>query len=94
MSKAPSMCCPHCKSTASVRTSTQLSPLYREATYVCRNSHCGHVFVVGLEAVRTLSPSAMPDPDVDIPLSRHIRHREMVQQLQLSMEEHDATDPA
>ncbi|HEY5804876.1 MAG TPA: ogr/Delta-like zinc finger family protein [Lysobacter sp.] len=93
MSKAPSMCCPHCKHTASARTSTQLSPLYREVTYTCRNTDCGHVFVAGLEAIRTLSPSAIPDPEINLPFSRHVRQRQLVQQLRLGLEQ-EAHDPA
>jgi hypothetical protein len=88
------MCCPHCKSAASARTSKPLSPLYREVTYQCRNLRCGHVFVAGLEALRTLSPSALPDPDIDLPFARHIRTGEMANQLALALEEEQANEPA
>lgn len=85
MSKGPGMSCPHCKHAARARTSTQLSALFREVTYVCANTDCGHVFVCGLEAIRTLSPSAIPDPEVNLPFSRHVRQRELVQQLKLGL---------
>lgn len=62
--------CPHCKSTSRIRTSRDLSDLTREVTCQCDNVHCGHTFVASIEAVRTLSPSAMPDPMIDIQLSR------------------------
>lgn len=62
--------CPHCKSTSRIRTSRDLSDLTREVTCQCDNVHCGHTFVALIEAVRTLSPSAMPDPMIDIQLSR------------------------
>lgn len=61
--------CPHCDSTAVVRSSRRLSPIYREQIMQCTNAHCGHTYVVGAEVLRTLSPSATPNPDVDIPLS-------------------------
>lgn len=80
------MACPHCAHPARARTSTQLSPLFREVTYTCLNVKCGHVFVCGLEAIRTLSPSAIPDPEINLPLSRHVRKRELVQQLNLGLE--------
>lgn len=86
MPKAPGMACPHCRHPARARTSTQLSPLYREVTYQCVNTVCGHVFVCGLEAVRTLSPSAIPDPEIHIPLSPHVRRRELAHQLGLPLE--------
>ncbi|MGO1072691.1 ogr/Delta-like zinc finger family protein [Lysobacter sp. CA199] len=93
MSKAPSMRCPHCKGKASARTSVELSLLYREVTYVCLYSLCGHVFVAGLEAIRTLSPSAMPDPEVDLPLSPHVRQHQLARQLSFALEQ-DSYDPA
>lgn len=92
MSKAPSMCCPHCKHTATARTSTQMSALYREVTYCCRNTLCGHVFVAGLEAIRTLSPSSIPDPEIDLPLSRHVRKNELVLQMHLALAEEVETN--
>jgi len=80
------MNCPHCKHVARVRTSSSLSPLYREATYTCSNTLCGHVFVCGIEALRTLSPSAIPDPDVDLPLSKHVHARQLARQMTLALE--------
>lgn len=40
---------------------------------MCQNADCGHVFVAGLEVLRTLSLSAIPAADVRIPLSQHVR---------------------
>lgn len=82
MAKAPSMRCPHCQAAASARTSRSMSRMYREVTYVCRNLKCGHVFVAGLEALRTLSPSAVPHPEVTLPLARSIRVGQLVHQLE------------
>ncbi|WP_343226347.1 ogr/Delta-like zinc finger family protein [Marilutibacter chinensis] len=69
-----------------MRSSRVLTPVYREVTYACRNFHCGHVFVCNLEAVRTLSPSAIPDPEVQLPLSSHVRRDMLAHQLQHHVE--------
>lgn len=63
--------CPHCGEPAIVRTSRELSPVYREKTMQCTNPLCSHSYVVGEEVLRTLSPSATPNPDVNIPCSTH-----------------------
>lgn len=54
--------CPHCGSTALVRSSRQMSKLVRHATCACLNVVCGHTFIVSVEAIRTISPPAFPDP--------------------------------
>lgn len=90
MSRVLSMACPHCRHRATARTSSELSELYREITFTCRNHDCGHVFVCGLEVVRTLSPSAVPNPAIAIPLSPHIRQRELAAQLTFDLEPTDA----
>lgn len=62
--------CPHCgASTRTVKT-TQVSPTYREITLVCTDPGCGHIFVASIVPVRTLEPSARPDPTVNIPFGR------------------------
>ena len=61
--------CPHCESTCLTRKTEQITRMYREITFVCNNIECGHVFVTSLAPIRTLSPSAMPNPEIDIPLS-------------------------
>lgn len=65
--------CPHCRSRAAFVKSREMSGTMREVTYRCTNEYCGHVYVAALEVIRTLSPSAIPDPQVHIPLSRHVR---------------------
>ena len=65
--------CPHCSSPAVIRTSVQISVLTREMTYCCTNAECGHTFNALTEIVRTLSPSATPNPSINLPLSTHVR---------------------
>lgn len=86
----PGLRCPHCLSRATARTSTQLSRVYREVTYTCRNLNCGHVWVAGLESIRTLSPSSVPSPDVRLPFSQHVQVRQLAVQMSLALA---ATEP-
>jgi hypothetical protein len=74
--------CPHCTFRVTARTSRELSRTMREITFMCEDPECAHSFVAHLEAIRTLSPSAKPDPAIDLPLSPHVRERVM-QQMQL-----------
>ena len=66
---APSMHCPHCGVAAIARTSVAISALYKEITYQCRIPECGFCWVASLGALRALSPSGNPNPDIDIPPS-------------------------
>ena len=61
--------CPHCKSFARARSSKQLTAVYREVRFECTNDACGHVWLAGLETLRTLCPSEQPNPEIDIPLA-------------------------
>ncbi len=65
--------CPHCDAQALIRTSVQITVLTRETTYCCTNAECGHTFSALTEIVRTLSPSATPNPSINLPLSTHVR---------------------
>lgn len=76
------MRCPHCESLAVTRTSQQITNLTRESYFACSNTECGHVFVAVTEVNRTVSPSAIPNPKVRLPLSAHVRRRILVEQLQ------------
>lgn len=78
MSCRLSMKCPYCESRAIARTSKTLTATLREITYSCRNPECGASWVASLEATRLLSPSAIPNPQVRIPLSPHIRAAELI----------------
>lgn len=60
--------CPHCNARANIRTSRDMGPLSGSARYQCSNVECGHTFKVLFEITETLSPSAMPNPSVVLPL--------------------------
>lgn len=89
-----SMPCPHCKQTALIRTSQQISPLLRELRYACRNDDCGHTFVAYTEVSYTTSPSAQPDPAINLPFSKHVKRRELIGQLTLAPQAQPLTEPA
>lgn len=54
--------CPHCGHRATIRTSKAITKVTREGFCQCTNLACGHTFVAVTEVVRTISPSAVPDP--------------------------------
>ncbi len=56
--------CPHCHSRANIRTSRAVSDLSRDAYCQCTNLACGHTFRAVMEIVETISPSAVPDPEI------------------------------
>lgn len=70
MSSAFTMFCPHCGTRAKVRTSKTLSRTMREIAYQCDDVQCSHSFVGIIEVVRTISPSATPHPEVNLPMTK------------------------
>jgi len=65
--------CPHCKQAARVRHSRELSDVYRDGIVECQNiAQCGWRGRLGVEYLATLTPSAMPNPNVDLPLSPYV----------------------
>ncbi|WP_416463610.1 ogr/Delta-like zinc finger family protein [Sphingomonas sp. VDB2] len=56
--RMPGVDCPACGRRAFARASGKRSLLYREFYYHCRDIiDCGHQFVVGMSALRTIRPS-------------------------------------
>ena len=68
-----SLPCAHCHGTVKAAKSRTMSTMMKEITYICLNPECGHVDVASLEVLRTLSLSAMPDPEICITISQHVR---------------------
>jgi len=62
--------CPHCEWSCTGRHSEQLTRVTKEIKVICTNPDCGHTVKMMIEAVKTLSPSAIPHPDVHLPLSK------------------------
>lgn len=70
MAKRVGMNCPHCGRRAQIRTSTEVTVTMRELYFLCSAVPCGHSWVATLEAVRTISPSGLPNPAVHLPVMR------------------------
>jgi len=60
--------CPHCLCDGIRRSSREITPTFREIFYICPNVTCGHTWVASLNYEYGLSPSAIPDPAVNLPL--------------------------
>ena len=69
------MNCPHCKCIARLHSLHAAGLLFREHVYCCSNPYCGHNFILRSEVGRTLTPSKIPDPDVNIPISARAAKR-------------------
>jgi len=59
--------CPHCGSICATVKTKQISPTYREVTFLCLNDECNFLFVAEITPVRTLEAPSRPNPDVHIP---------------------------
>lgn len=75
------MHCPHCRTMCIVRSSNVLTRTSRELFFVCMNVNCGHTFSAVMSILRTISPSAMPDPTVVLPMSTHIKRKLLTEML-------------
>ncbi len=71
--RLPHIRCPHCGTRAFARSAGKATETYREIYYHCREAlMCGHVFVVGMEILRTIRPSAMPNPAIRLPIRAYV----------------------
>lgn len=59
--------CPHCNADAIIRTSEQQTPLHKDIYLICSNADCGHTWKAQISAVHSLSPSAIPNPEINLP---------------------------
>ncbi len=61
--------CPHCGSSARIRNSESVSPLYRDAWVECQNWQCGWRGKCAIQFISTTTPSHNPNPEIQLPLS-------------------------
>lgn len=66
--KSGNLRCPHCRMNTIRRTTREVTITFRELFFTCKNPACGHTFKASLSYDYGLSPSAIPDPAVDLPL--------------------------
>ncbi|MEJ1436553.1 MAG: ogr/Delta-like zinc finger family protein [Candidatus Sedimenticola sp. (ex Thyasira tokunagai)] len=64
--------CPHCGEKAIIRDSWVLSDTCRKIKAQCQDPDCGFVGQATISFDTTISPSAKPNPQVNLPLSRHV----------------------
>lgn len=60
--------CPHCGADCRTVKTAQITPTYREVTFLCTNAGCGCLFVASVVPIRILEQSAYPNPEVSIPV--------------------------
>jgi hypothetical protein len=60
--------CPHCRFPTYRRTSKSVTDHFRDIFYKCRNVACGCTFKAALTIEYIVTPSAIPDPRVTIPV--------------------------
>jgi predicted RNA-binding Zn-ribbon protein involved in translation (DUF1610 family) len=61
--------CPHCGSKVLIRHSQVENPLLKTLYGQCMNLNCGWTGRAHMEWAATISPSATPNPEIDLPLS-------------------------
>jgi len=61
--------CPHCGTRCESIRTRQISKLYREVVYRCRNPDCDFMFVASITPVHAVFPSKAPNPEIMIPIS-------------------------
>jgi len=61
--------CPNCGHSIRVRNSVAEHPLLRAMYLQCTNLACGATFRGQMEFTHILSPSACPNPAIDLPLA-------------------------
>lgn len=66
--RAGSLRCPHCECVGRVRSSESVTPQHRKLYYQCGNVLCGHSWLATVSYEYGLSPSAIPNPKVTLPL--------------------------
>jgi hypothetical protein len=72
------MPCPHCMSPAAVSDSRQITRLVRDVYLRCTSLECGAAFKAQFAAVAMILPSAVPHPDVKLPMTPHRRRAEKI----------------
>lgn len=83
------MNCPHCGSRSVIRSSLLHTSLLRESMHICQNALCGHTFSSYTEIVRTLSPSAMPDASINLPIASEHDIKRTARELESAAMEED-----
>lgn len=73
--------CPHCGTQSVVRTSEQITPTFSRLYVQCPDIECGHAWRVDAASNITISPSAKPNPRIQMEISQHVRRDLIIQQM-------------
>lgn len=74
--------CPHCGTRSVIRTSEQITPTFTRFYVQCPDVECGHAWRVDAASNVTISPSAKPNPGVQMEISQHVRRDLIVLQME------------
>lgn len=74
--------CAHCRAKVRIRSSLGEHLLLRTAYLQCTNEACGATYRAAFEITHTLSPSAMPNPAIQLPLAPSAMRRDAMRSLQ------------
>ena len=67
--------CPHCGSYFPVRSSYEESPILKRVYLQCSNFECGFSAQAFIEIRFELSPSGIPNPEINLPRSIAKQHK-------------------
>lgn len=70
--------CPDCQCPMIRRTSEMAHPLLQIVYFACKNIFCGATFIGRTEITHRTSPSAAPNPDLNIPFTPRFLERVIV----------------
>jgi hypothetical protein len=86
----PQLLCPHCKAAnLQIRSSIQEHILLKTLFLQCRNVHCGFTGRGNIEITHEISPSAIPDANVNLRTFKELTSRQAANDELLSGEDHD-----
>lgn len=63
------LACPHCRQRIRIRSSNGLNELLRTTYLQCTNEGCGWTGIGSFEITHELSPSAITNPKIDLPVA-------------------------
>lgn len=85
----PQLLCPHCKAAnLQIRSSIQEHILLKTLFLQCRNVHCGFTGRGNIEITHEISPSAIPDANVNLRTFKELTSRQAANDELLSGEGH------
>lgn len=64
--------CPHCVSALAIRSSREEHAILKTLWFQCSNVHCGFTCGGHIEITHTISPSAIPNPSIQLPTLKEL----------------------